>query len=433
MRIVNLSLWISNLMALISPDTWQKIERCNVLLVRGDGDCGYTYQGKGYAHLIDSIGDLCMNRGLISHTVSTPYSKLTGTNAYNSPVSYNRSALSITLIRSIVRLIRGHTNSVNWANKCLTHLWSRIFEKAKPHCVIGIQPSESLCRAGKIKGIPVYDLQHGMMNEEHPWYGEKYRVTTPSKDLPDGFLCWDEPSAATLRKWAPQRGIDVRVIGNPWFSRFLLKKPTDILVQETVARGRIFNNSHPIILVSLQYGLDIFYKDVRFNGVMVNALEKVIVETSDSYNWLLRLHPVQIRGWRKGLVQGYLTRTFGHLKSVEWRASSEYPLPVVLQQVDLHITDMSTVVVEAGWMGVYSALLNINIHPRGSLASICAHERSLHIAEVLTQDTNIIKEWIKNTLGKGRCNSTLKDTSTALDAFIDEIASDYSGKVDPKN
>jgi hypothetical protein len=240
--------------------------------------------------------------------------------------------------------------------------------------------------------------------------------------LPDGILCWDEPSAGALRKWAPQKGIDVRVVGNPWFSRFLSNDPADLLVQGAVNSGKIFHGDRHVILVSLQWGLDFYYRQGGFNGVMVDALERTILETADSYNWLLRLHPVQLRGVAKETAHDYLRRTFGHIESVEWSRCSELPLPIVLQQSDLHITDMSTVVVEAGWMGLYSALLNSNIRPAGSLENIYANERALGLATVLPQDANIIGRWIADTLAKGKGKPSLRETGRALDAFIDEIA-----------
>jgi len=403
------------------PDTWQKLEQCDVLLVRGDVDCGYTYQGKAYAPLIDSFSDLCVKRGLVTCSVATPYAKFTGIHAHNSPVSCNRAALMVSIFRRVIRLFGSRANSEEWANKRRAHLWSRILEKTRPRYVIGIQPDVALCWTGKMKRVPVYDLQHGMIADEHLWYGGKYRVGTNPRDLPDGFLCWDEPSATVLRKWAPQKGINVRVVGNPWFARFLYKDPRDRIVQEALNKGRIFNNHRPIILVSLQWRLDRFYKHNGFNGIMVDALEKAILETANSYNWLLRMHPVQIRGPDKEIVQGYLMRTFGHLASVEWHVCSGLPLPVVLQQVDLHITHWSTVVVEAGWMGAYSALLNSNICPGGSLENIYAHERGLGLATVLPQDSSAITHWIEETLSKGTGKSSLEDASEELNKFIDEV------------
>jgi hypothetical protein len=352
-----------------------------------------------------------------------PFSKLTGIRAYNSPVSYNRLALLVGGLGRVVQLIGRRTNSVDWANERRKHLWLRILEKAKPRCVVGIQPDVGLCRAAKTKDLPILDLQHGVIADKSPLYGEKYRIAASSWDLPTGYLCWDEPSAAVLRKWAARKGIDVRVVGNPWFSRFLFNDLNDSMVQEALKAGRIFNNHRPVILVSLQARLKAhYYKHTSFNGIMVDALEKTILQTADTYNWLLRLHPCQMRGTEMETTHEYLWKTFGHLTSVEWTLCSELPLPVVLQQASLHITDMSTVVVEAGWMGVFSGLLNDNIRSGGILENIYEHERSLGLATVLPQDTNTIRQWIAQTLTRGKGHSSFKDAHKAMHAFLNDIA-----------
>lgn len=412
---------LRKLQVALLPDTWQQIDRCDVLLVRSDADCGYCYQGKAYAHLTDSIGDLLTMQGLVVRSVATPYSVHTGNRSHIPSVSFNRFALMTKIIRSFVQLIKGYVNGTEWATKQYKSLWRKILNKAAPQYIVGIQPDVGLCRAGKIKRVPVYDLQHGVIADEHRWYGEKYRANTPPGDLPDGFLCWDEPSATALRKWAPQKGIDVRVVGNPWFSRFIFNDPSDLLVQGVMHSEKIFNNSKPVILVSLQWGLALYHKNDGFNGVMADALEKAILETVDSYNWLIRLHPVQINGAEKRTTQDYLKHTFGHLTSVDWALCSVLPLPTVLKQSDLHITEHSTVVVEAGWMGMYSALLNKHICPGGRLENIYEYERNLGLVYVLAQDTQLIKQWIAETLTKGKARPTLKDTREALLTFIGEI------------
>ena len=87
----------------------------------------------------------------------------------------------------------------------------------------------------------------------------------------------------------------------------------------------------------------------------------------------------------------------------------------------LHITYNSTIVIEAAWMGVRSALLDQNIREGGNSESYYTHERSIDMAKVLPLDSDTIEQWIVNTLAKGRAEPTLRDSSQALDAFIDEI------------
>lgn len=402
-------------------DTWRTLNPCDVLLIRHDNDCGYVFQGKAYAHLLDSLGDLCAKKKLKLQSVATPFSVFVGAIAHYSPVSYNRAYSVVILCGQVTRLIKGTDIATQWTNSRQVALWCDILDKAKPKVVIGIQPNEYLCRAGKIKEIPVYDLQHGVINDDHRWYGAKYRISTPIDALPDGFLCWNAQAVATIAKWGDNKGIRAIKLGNPWFLRFIQEDPEDLLVSEAVAKWEIYDNTRPYILVSLQWGMRNFHPDISSNGVLVDALERVILDTTDMYNWILRLHPVQIMGEERKTALRYLTDTFGEEQTHRWLKYSQIPLPIVLRQADIHITYDSTVVTEAAWMGVRSALLNQQICKEGKFESYYSLERSIGMAEILPQDPEIIKQWMADTLAKGRAESTFKDSSHALDAFINEI------------
>jgi hypothetical protein len=405
---------------IFQKDSWQQLKHCDVLLVRHDNDCGYRFHGQAYAHIIDTFGDLCEKRDLIVRSVATPHSRLTGKLAYRSPVSYNNSLNYIDIFGVIVRILRGSDIKIKWINQRRMYLWCQILEKATPNYVIAIQPDEYLCKAGKKMRIPVYDLQHGAIADDHLWYGEAYRIDTPSSILPDGFLCWDDKSVTTLSKWTNHKGITVIKVGNPWFLRFSKNQADDLLVSEANAQIKIIHDARPTILVTLQCGLTIFPDRIP-NGVMNDSLEQVILETGELYNWIIRLHPVQLHGIERDETIKYLITTFGEEKTHIWIKSSEIPLPVILKNVNLHITYYSSTVIEAAWMGIRSGILNEQFGLDGKYQSFFFHELSSGIANILPNDTYIIKQWITDTLAKGCGQSTPKDTGQNLDDFIDEI------------
>jgi len=417
---------------ILVKDTWQTLKPCDVLLVRHDYNCGYVFHKKAYAHLIDSFGDLCVKKSLKVQSVAKSFSVLTGTKAQYSPVSYNRAYAVIILSGLAARIVEGKCRAAQWTDSRKVALWCDILDKANPKIVIGIQPDKYICRAGKARGIPVYDLQHGVIPDEDRWYGSIYRTLTPIEELPDGFLCWDDQAVATIAKWADQKGIRAIKVGNPWFLRFSKEDPDDLLVHEAIAEWKVCDNTRPCILVSLQWGMKDSYPDIFFNGVLEDALEKVILDTQDIYNWILRLHPVQIMGKERKTALKYLTNTFGKEKAQGWQESSQIPLPIVLRQADIHITYHSTVTIEAAWMGVKSALLNQQICKEGKLESCYAHERTIGMAEVIPMDSEIIKNWIADTLAKGSAKTTANDSSHALNAFIDEIARRCRSKEIPR-
>ncbi|MCT7995232.1 hypothetical protein [Laspinema olomoucense] len=403
-------------------DNWQSLTKCDVLLVCHDNDRGYTYQNQAYAQLLDSLGDLIRQKGCVIQSVAQPFSRLTQSKAYGKPVVYNRERLFIILQSLVIRLVRGPNYSREWAERKLENLWHKILVHCSPTIILAIQPDSYICRSGHAEGIAVYDLQHGLISAGDPWYVKRLTQNARHEDLPSGFLCWDMTNAATLEKWTEQKGIAVHIVGNPWFRRFLSVDGNDLLVQEALALQPFLGNERPTILVSLQGGMAQHFGQYVTNGVMPDALEKTILNTAKSYNWLLRLHPSQIRGSDSEMVQHYLAKTFGHLNRTEWQQCSEVPLPIVLKWSNLHITYSSATTTEAAWMGVYTGLLDPEICLGGKSSTYYSHERRLGIAETLPLDSLSIETWIESTLIKGKANSTLVDSNATLEAFISKIA-----------
>ena len=386
------------LSALKARDTWKSLTPCDVVLVRHDINCGYTYGGKAYAPLVDTIGDLCVQRGLTVVSFARAYSKLIGVRAHNAPVSYNRAWSITSLIWRSFRMVAGRDRAMNLARKRRVRLWIALLRKANPRVVMAIQPDEYLCRAGKALGIPVYDLQHGAFSDEDHWYGAERGALVDAAALPTGFLCWDESSADVLRKWAPAKGARVLIVGNPWFARFKDPRLGDLVVEDAVGAGSTLEGARDRILVSLQWKPERGSRNSPSDVVLALPLEQVIHKTAGLYTWLIRMHPVQRRGRERLRVERYLEQAFGYLESVRWRRSSELALPVLLRHVDAHITDMSTVIKEAAWMGIQSAALSRELEDGGRWTTLFAGERADGALEVIPPRVEAIEAWISRSL-----------------------------------
>ncbi|MHC8396059.1 hypothetical protein ACYZT8_20825 [Pseudomonas sp. LB3P93] len=405
--------------AILTPSGWGKLRESEVLCIRHDANCGYGYKGKAYSPIIDTIVDICLLRNMSVQSIATPYSKLIGDQAYNSPAAFNRSFIIVALFGRVFARLFGDKKSAQWVASKRTNIWLKILRAVQPKLVIGIQPEPALCRACRIMAIPVYDYQHGVIDKNDLWYGELLAKSAAPGDLPHGFLCWDQASAKVLRAWAPDKGATVTVVGHPWFQRFSNAQAEDPFV-ETARQDhpRIFRDDKPVILVALQWGLHIhYYPEESFNKVMCNALESVIKSTSDKYNWLLRLHPVQLRGDEGAACEEYLSAQFSGT-AVEWHKASIMPLPLLLSQVDLHITDMSTVVIEASWFGIPSALLNPFLNKGGSIESLYEYERESGFASVLPQEVQPIIAWIEEKLHTGKIVPEIQIGDTTAESWV---------------
>ncbi|ANV86369.1 hypothetical protein [Picosynechococcus sp. PCC 7117] len=405
----------------IKSDDWNSINSCDVLLICHDNNRGHNYQNQAYAHLLDSMGDLLRQKNLRIITVAKPFSQLTGQLGYGNPLSFNQSFLWIALQSRLINIFQGQKKRLSWVKEKRKKLWLKILSIACPKVIIVIQPSSSLCQACHSLSIPVYDLQHGIITDQHSWYGQKYRKNTSPIDLPSGFLCWDGSSAKALKKWTTSKRISVDIIGNPWFQRFLVNDYQDFLVKETINKNLFLQNKKPTIIITLQWGMKKHFGQYVPNGVMPYALERTILKLGENYNWLIRLHPVQIRGSEFSTIEKYLAKTFGHIKTVEWEKSSEFPLPIILNLSDLHITYNSSTTIEAAWMNVSTGLLDPEIRPDGNRSQYYSHERNLKIAETVPLNDMDIENWIKLKLGNSKVNSIFTNYQLNLDDFINKI------------
>lgn len=417
-------IWI----ALTSPfydSRLSALHTSDVLFFRHDNDCGYNLGEQKYSPILDSIVDIYKSQGYSTLSIANPFSKMVGKNAYNYPHSFNGTFLCLAIINRFLSFLISDEKINTWVNDRKYILWSKILKRVQPKLIIAIQPDIQLCRASRQLNFPIYDMQHGVINRDHFWYCGILKDKVPRSHLPFGFLCWDESSANALNAWAPGKGVDVIVVGNPWFQRFYHPSLSDKLVQELINLPPIFNDNKPKILVSLQWEMKFYYKEEnsRKTMIMCSALEQTIKNTHHKYNWLIRMHPVQRRGEEGKTCLRYLNNEFGQYKSVDWDQTSDLPLPVILAQSDLHVTDMSTVVIEAAWGGVPSALLNPLIAEGEILADLFQEERDRGIASVLPQDANAIEEWIESSLRSERPPFLQNKFGDGINEFYKQVIS----------
>lgn len=382
----------------------RKSRSVDILFIRHDADCGYLYDAKHYSPLIDSVIYVADDIGLSCSVLARPFSAYFGNKSFNHPFCLNKYFFKDAIL---LRLIKVFFSESFYRKKCSIikkKRWSMVLDYTGARNVIAIQPDPFLCASAKSKKVKVYDLQHGVISKEHNWYGRKLCLEYAISELPDGILCWDNNAYNWLRLWGAARGVKPIRIGHPWFDRFLDAHPTDKLVADAQDCFKSIDDKKPTILVTLQWGLSgLYYKGKRFNGLMCDSLVEVITNTSGDLNWLIRIHPVQLMPKHKGAVYKKLSLLFGEASGIHWDFPSYAPLPLLLKKVDLHITDMSSVVIEAASMGVRSAILSPHVWPGERLESLYKNERDAQLADVLGQDYGRILKWIFFNLKKERC------------------------------
>lgn len=193
-------------------------------------------------------------------------------------------------------------------------------------------PCFGLLMAAKKKGIESIDIQHGTQGVLHPAYSgfkDDYGL------IPDVFWLWDHETESQLKKNFDYSEFETLVGGNPWHS-FLNQK------EKTLEKNR------PSILYTLQ----------PIYPLMDEYVLKAIQATINEFDWLIRLHPrigsIQIKELKEQLI------SLGIYNAQLWQLANESPLPLLLKNVDLHISKFSGCISEAADLGTFSIILEKN-------------------------------------------------------------------------
>jgi hypothetical protein len=365
-----------------------------VLTVAHDNDRSLMYRGKYYSPLIDTMEDDLAKSGVRCVSVARIISTIKGDVSYGKVVSpeggFARSLIAKRLKGFIFRNEYPYSISEE-------RVWGRILDKTGAKKVFGIQPSRELCRACHKRGIWVADVQHGVIADTHPWYGQAFRAPDNSDVLPSAFLCWDAGSKAIIDKWAQDKKITTHIIGNRWLARFVRRDDADAMVRslcEAYENHIPAINDRKTILVSLSWG----NTNIE-NGFLPEGLETVIKKTANRFRWLIRLHPNQIKGFASDEAPRFVSYFNNKLAGcAEWDATTSSPLPVVLQEVDLHISWNSSVSIEAAQLGIKSALLDPRLRDSGEWSDYYGHYREAGLINLEPEEEPAIIGWIERNL-----------------------------------
>ncbi|MFG6179343.1 hypothetical protein ACGTN6_19055 [Halomonas sp. THAF12] len=380
--------------SILIPNGWRRLGRADVLLVGHDYHYSYIYNGLLYSPLIDSVKEGVERKGEKCSIILKSFSLLKPGETFSEVASFNKLFSVILFFRYFGRL--SHPLK-RLSFRMEVNFWKKVIETTGAKSVVAIQPSVSLCKASRELNIEVADLQHGVITENHPYYGERFRKGDPADYFPTRFFVWSDSAMEVLQRWE-KKGAVVKRIFHPWGERFLTPSLDDQVVLDAIQKLPKFNNERPCVLVSLQWQLE-GVEDVQIKGdIMLNSLLSAILSTHHIYNWFIRLHPVQLHQDCKESTEKFLLDNFGNLTTVEWKKASSAALPALLRVSDVHITYRSTVVSEASRFGVKSAILDQEIKQGGVRDFYYTHERDAGMACVVENTESGIVSWLGKEL-----------------------------------
>lgn len=384
----------------------ENLSEADIILLGNDHDRSFIFEGKMYSQILDSIDFYLKKMGLKSIHLALPLSIKVGKITYSNVKGINGILTRAKITNKIKNLfIKNYTNS-------LINAWRKILVKINARYIISVQPPPELCIAAKMQNIIVFDFQHGVLSSEG-YYGNNYRNYLGNMGWPDKILCWNDSSSDWVKNNCVTE-ISTIVVGNPWFIRFSDRSLDDDIVSNYSLSNFFSYSTRPKILISLQWG------DNESNTILGIPLKLMdfIKEKGDNYDWCLRIHPVLLND---SILLGKFKLFFKDFNNVEWISSSFNPLPIVLKNVNLHMTSHSALTIEASWYGIKTALLHDDYK---LLSEYFQDQINSGIADIVPATFTNIEQWIIDNLNKSvDFRSSIIDTPKLLNMFIQSLKS----------
>lgn len=230
---------------------------------------------------------------------------------------------------------------IKWSRKVIsvTPFFERIIKKVKPNKIVflsyyGFDDNYAFINAARKMKLRVIDFQHGPQTNVHMAYSEWNKMPKGGFNvMPTEYWNWDYNSKKNIDVWANNSLIKTKVVGHP-FIEYCLKQKNDINDK----------NVKKQILFSLQTApLDLLIPEV------------VSLILNSEYHWVLRLHP------RNETPISEINRFLIHNKidaNTEIQTAEDVPLPHVLINSILHVTNYSGCVLEALALNITTVIIH---------------------------------------------------------------------------
>lgn len=194
-------------------------------------------------------------------------------------------------------------------------------------------------------GIPTVDIQHGSQ-EFNIGYDRWNCVPAEGYELlPTYFWCWSDTEASVIRAWAHRLPIHQPVVGgNVFLERWIAGDDDTVHAYDEVLAGLKKRNNCKIQIL---YTLNGSTKE-EINTI-ISIIDAVNKSSLDAHFWI-RLHPIALDQKRDVMK----TLDAQGIRNADVENGTTLPLYAILRHMDVHVTEFSSVVIEAQSFGVPS-------------------------------------------------------------------------------
>jgi hypothetical protein len=375
--------------ALSVPDHWiSPPPSPYVLFSCHDADRSMVENGKRYSPLLESIRQIYAELGYGALNLSHPLAVSSGRSVKDGSITLNYRSLQNRL-----RLMAGRAKrATNTWTDLEEALFADVLNRLRPELIVAIQPPLGMCRAARRLGIGVVEPMHATQLSLTDKIFVKH-MRNADTVLPNVILAFDDVTQATLESLCAGRSITPMRANDPWRHSLALARARAAHAPQSAQAARPKQ-----VLVTLQWGYDgdrDSLSNIIPNGILHPALEAAFAAPeSKDIRFLVRMHPIQMTkpGYRHHLR--YIQKLAERLPNVEYAEASARPMPLLLDEVDAHITMSSASVGNAAAVGVQSLALCPTLHEGGAHFGFFRELEASGMVTFGSLDTAAILSWI---------------------------------------
>lgn len=261
----------------------------------------------------------------------------------------------------------------------LADLFGKIIKSAKPTvgfvvCYYSIE-GMAFNLACQRNNIPSIDIQHGFQGDLHRAYGQWNRVPFHGFELlPSFFWVWSEYEAKVIEMWNKTvSGVHQPFVGgNPWLD-VCNENPVLFFGSKALEYINTTHQAKVKILFCLSGIID-------YGVTITEWIQAVIKNSPTDWLWFVRLHPCEMS--ERARIRELLATCYP--AKVELDIATDLPLPLLMQNVDIHITHWSATTLEAAVYGIPTIVVDqkgfdlFNEQIPDKLLNLALDSRSLH-------------------------------------------------------
>lgn len=394
-----------------------------VLYSCSDANRGMSVIDGHFSPLLSPIQEHYARLDYDAVNLSYPLSYYDSSAIRGGAIIINRPYIVIWLIEIVERALLGRKIAAKKKSQRRFHLFRGLLTKIRPKLIFATQAAPEFCTAAHDLGIAVIEPMHGMNLSSSDRILQATIRGIDTNALPDAYLAFDDRTRDTLIELIGERGIAVYRMPHPWHVE--CQNPDSIL--SGARNSSILNDADKRIkiLVSLQWGYAGERKSLSNiipNGVLHPSVEQAIAD-NPRVLWLLRLHPVQLRGRGYEPHRQVIQSLSEKYDNVDWEDATVLPLPTILANVQGHITMSSGTCGEAAIFGVPSLLLCPTLKEGGAHGGWFSELVVDGVAEIGELSADHINGWLSRLPGRHDWNKpkNWEEERRKFSSALDEI------------